>query len=159
MRELIEALAEANAAGDRVFARILAAAKEIEATGQGEDVAAVLWEVAEVIGRCEQARHGQLVQLLAQADRVSARKGVLKPWIVTHLDVSDSKARGIAEAVKRIGTIPELAEPLVNGHEVLLVGGQVFSLLVAIRNPCRWPHGSLLVDIRNPQGVPALWCR
>ena len=41
---------------------------------------------------------------------------MLKPWIATHLDVSDSKARGIAEAARRIGNVPELAEPLSSGR-------------------------------------------
>ena len=29
--------------------------------------------------------------------------------------------------------------------------GQVFSLLVVIRNPCRWPYGSLEADSRSPR--------
>jgi len=56
------------------------------------------------------------VQVLARADGAGTRKGVLKPWIATHLDVSDSKARGIAEAARRIGRVPELAEPLSSGR-------------------------------------------
>jgi hypothetical protein len=76
----------------------------------------VVWEAAEVVGRSEQARHGQLVQVLAQADRIEARRGVLKPWIATHLDVTDSRARGIAESARRIGARPELAESLSCGR-------------------------------------------
>src|ERR1700683_1693697 len=107
LRRELDELVALSAAADRVIARILAEAPEVDVDG-----AAVLWEVAEVIGRCEQARHGQLVQVLARADGAGTRKGVLKPWIATHLDVSDSKARGIAEAARRIGRVPELAEPL-----------------------------------------------
>ena len=111
LRRELDELVALSAAADQVIARILTETPEVDADG-----AAVLWEVAEVIGRCEQARHGQLVQVLARADGAGTRKGVLKPWIATHLDVSDSKARGIAEAARRIGALPELAESLSSGQ-------------------------------------------
>ena len=114
LRSQLAELVELGAAADRVIARILASAREVDAADV--EGVAVLWEVAEVIGRSEQARHGQLVQVLARADGAGVRKGVLKPWIATHLDVSDSKARGIAEAARRIGRVPELAEPLSSGR-------------------------------------------
>jgi hypothetical protein len=114
LREKFAAIVAAQAAADRAVVEFLELARECE-TGDGAE-AAVVFEVAEAIGRCGQGLDGQLVQVLAQADRISARKGVLKPWIATHLDVSDSKARGIAEAARRIGAIPELAEPLSSGR-------------------------------------------
>jgi hypothetical protein len=113
-REQVAKLVALHAEADRVIAGILAGAREMD--GVGEHDIDVMLEAAEVVGRCEQARYGQLVQLLAQADRMSTRKGVLKPWIATHLDVSDSKARGIAEAARRIGAMPELAESLSSGR-------------------------------------------
>ena len=64
-------LVELNAAADGVIARILAAARAADAADT--EGAAALWEVAHAIGLCEQARHGQLVQTLAQADRAGAR--------------------------------------------------------------------------------------
>ena len=114
LREQIAVLVEAEAVANRAIAVILEEARELEA---GDNAGAkVMFETAKMIGQSEQARHGQLVLALAQADRASTRKGVLKPWIATQLDVTDSKARGIAEAVKLIGTIPELAEPLSSGR-------------------------------------------
>src|SRR5580698_8758016 len=114
LREKIAAIIEANAVADRAIAEALELARAIDA-GDRED-AGVVFDAAEAIGRCEQARHGQLVQMLAQADRIDVRKGVLKPWVATHLDVTDSKARGIAQAARRIGALPELTEPLSSGR-------------------------------------------
>jgi plasmid stabilization system protein ParE len=114
LREKLAAIVAAQATADRAVVEFLELARGCEA---GDSAGAgVVFEVAEAIGRCGQGLDGQLVQALAQADRISARKGVLKPWIATHLDVSDSKARGIAEAARRIGAIPELAEPLSSGR-------------------------------------------
>jgi hypothetical protein len=114
LRERLAAIVAAQAVADRAVVEFLELARGCEA-GDGAG-AVVVFEVAEVIGRCGQGLDGQLVQLLAQADRLSVRKGVLKPWIATHLDVSDSKARGIAEAARRIGAVPELAESLSSGR-------------------------------------------
>ncbi len=111
---LRERLAELNAAADRVAVAILDQALKMEA-GDREG-AEELFETAKLFGRSEQARHGLLVRMLAQADRVGARKGVLKPWIATQLDVSDSKARGIAQSVILVGAVPELAESLSSGN-------------------------------------------
>jgi len=68
------------------------------------------------VGLCEQARHGQLIQLLGQAERVKAHRAGVKAWVATHLDVSDGKARGIAQAARRIGMLPELAGALSSGR-------------------------------------------
>jgi hypothetical protein len=114
LRGKLAAIVAAQAAADRAVVEFLELARDCEAGDHTE--AEVVFEVAEAIGRCGQGLDGQLVQTLAQADRISARKGVLKPWIATHLDVSDSKARGIAEAARRIGAIPELAESLSSGR-------------------------------------------
>ncbi len=113
VREQLAVFAELNSAANRAVAIILEEARGFEA-GDGE-ASEVLFEVAKAIGQSEQARHGQLVQVLAQADRTGTRKGVLKPWVATQLDVTDSKARGIAQSVTLVGAVPELAEALSSG--------------------------------------------
>jgi hypothetical protein len=113
LREEVAALVAVNSTADRMVDAILDLAQDLEAGDRAG--AEELFTAAKVIGQCEQARHGQLVRVLAQADRVCARKGVLKPWIATHLDVTDSKARGIAHVVRRVGAVPELAESLSSG--------------------------------------------
>ena len=69
-----------------------------------------------MLGRCEQARHGQLIRLLGQVDRIGARRAGLAPWIATHLDASDGRARAMAQAAKKIGTLPQLAQALSSGR-------------------------------------------
>ena len=113
MDGLLQSLAELDARRDQVIAAALETARELDATDrQG---AAELLEIAEAVGRSEQAAHGQLLQLLAQADRIKAARGGVKAWVATHLDVTDGRARGIAQDARRIGAIPELAETLSSG--------------------------------------------
>ena len=113
LREAIAALQAANAAADKAIAAIDAAALEIDPNDH--EAAALLLEATETVGRSEQARHGQLIRLLAQADRVKANRGGLAPWITTHLDVTPGRSRAIAQSARRIGHVPELAEPLASG--------------------------------------------
>ena len=113
-REQRELLAELDAHRDQIIATILDFARNLDASDR--EAAAELLETAEQIGRREQAAHGQLILLLAQADRVRAAKGGVKAWVATHLDTCDGRARGIAESARRIGAIPELAEPLSSGR-------------------------------------------
>ena len=115
VEELRGALAElvaANAVVEERISEIL----ELARTVDDREGAEVVLEAAQVVGRCEQARHGQLIQLLGQAERVRAHRAGLKAWVASHLDVSDGKARGIAQAARRIGVLPELAEPLSSGR-------------------------------------------
>ena len=102
-----------NAAADEAIASILEVAREVDR--EDRESAQALLIAAEAIGRTEQARHGQLIELLAQADRVKANKGGLAPWIATHLDVTPGRSRAFAQAARRIGHLPELAEPLASG--------------------------------------------
>jgi hypothetical protein len=114
LQEQLAALVTANAVVEERIKGILELARMIDA---GDcDGSGVLLEAAEVVGRCEQARHGQLIQLLGQAERVKAHRAGVKAWVATHLDVSEGKARGIAQAAKRIGGLPELAESLSSGQ-------------------------------------------
>jgi hypothetical protein len=113
LRAELAALVEANAVVERRIEAILDLARAVG--GGDREGAGVVLEAAEVVGRCEQARHGQLIQLLGQAERMAAHRAGLKAWVATHLDVGDGKARGIAQAAKRIGALPELAGPLSSG--------------------------------------------
>ena len=105
------ALAEASAVVEEKIAVVLELARVVE----DREGAGVVLEAAQVVGRCEQARHGQLIQLLGQAERIKGHRAGVKAWVATHLDVSDGKARGIAQAARRIGALPELAGPLSSG--------------------------------------------
>ena len=114
LREKLAVLAEADAVVGRVVGEVLELAREV---GDGDRAGVgVLLEVAEVVGRSEQARHGQLIQLLGQVDRIGAGCAGLACWIATRLDVSDGRARAMAQAAKRIGAVPELAPVLSSGR-------------------------------------------
>src|SRR5882762_924170 len=105
LRERLAVLVEAITVADRAVEAVLDLARALDAGDrQG---AAVLLDAAGVVGRCEQARHGQLIQLLGQVDRIGPRRAGLRTWVASHLDVSDGKAREIAQSAKRIGTVPE----------------------------------------------------
>jgi hypothetical protein len=114
LREQRERLAVLDARRDQVIARILDHARNLDASDRG--AAAELLETAELIGRGEQAAHGRLIMVLAQADRVKAARGGVKAWVAAHLDACDGRARGVAESVRRIGAVPGLAGPLVSGR-------------------------------------------
>jgi Domain of unknown function (DUF222)/HNH endonuclease len=114
LRGVLESLVAANAVVEERIKALLALARAIE-PGDREG-AGVLLEAAQFVGEGEQARHGQLIQLLGQVDRVRAHRAGVKAWVAAHLDVSEGKARGIAQAARRIGALPELAESLSSGR-------------------------------------------
>ena len=91
----------------------LALAQDAEPTEPG--MGAVLLEGAELIGRSGQAHDGELIRMLAQADRFKIGRGGLVPWIATHLNVTQGAARGIAQSAREIGRVPELSEVLSSG--------------------------------------------
>ena len=113
LRQDLTKLQELNTATDKLITTILTTARHTHPDDRHN--AAVLLEAAQTVGRCEQARHGQLIQLLAQADRVRANRGGLAPWIATHLDVTPGRSRAIAQSARRIGHLPALAKPLSSG--------------------------------------------
>jgi hypothetical protein len=119
----LAALVAANAVVEERIAALLELARTVD-VGDREGAGALL-EAAEMVGRCEQARHGQLIQLLGQAERVKAHRAGVKAWVATHLDVSEGRARGIGQAARRIGVLPELAESLSSG----LVGADTVRVL------------------------------
>lgn len=110
----IAAIATLNVDMYREIQAALQLAREVE-HGDDENVQR-LFQIAALLGHEEQARHGQMIQVLAQADRAQAGPEGLAPWITAHLDATDYRARCIVQAVRRIGHIPELAEPLSSGR-------------------------------------------
>jgi hypothetical protein len=114
MAEIAQELAVWEARRAHLIATVLERARDLQPGDRGG--AAGLLEIAQVVGRSEQAAHGQLVLVLGQVDRVKVAPGGVKAWVATHLDVSDGRARGIAQHARRIGAIPELAEPLASGR-------------------------------------------
>jgi Domain of unknown function (DUF222) len=114
LQEELAALVAANAVVEERIAALLDLARMVDAGDR--DGSGVLLEVAGVVGWCEQARHGQLIQLLGQVERVRAHRAGVKAWVATHLDVSEGRARGIAQAARCVGAVPELAESLSSGR-------------------------------------------
>jgi hypothetical protein len=114
LQEQLAALVAANAVVEERLKGILELARTIDADDR--QAAGALLDAAQIVGQCEQARHGQLIQLLGQADRVKAHRAGVKAWAATHLDVSEGKARAIGQAARRIGMLPELAESLSSGR-------------------------------------------
>jgi Domain of unknown function (DUF222) len=99
---------------DQAIEEVLALARSADATDP--ELADALLEAAQELGRNGQARQGQTVQVLAQADRVKTHRGGLTPWIAKHLDCTQGAARGIAQSVREIGHLPQLSEPLSSGR-------------------------------------------
>ena len=123
LRQRLGAYAAHNAAGDREFEQILILARQVQATDR--EAGPVLLDLAAAAGISKQARHGQLIQALAQADRVKAARAGLAPWIATHLDTTPGKARGITECARTIGAMPQLTTDLTSGK----IGGDTVGIL------------------------------
>lgn len=113
VREQITAAAEQLRAAHQAITAALTLVRGTEATER--EIGPVLLEAAELVGRSGQAHEGELVQLLAEAHRFKAGWGGVVPWIVTHLNVTESAARGIARSAREIGHLPELSESLSSG--------------------------------------------
>ena len=111
--EQISAFDAATAAATESISSLLDLARELSLDDR--EAASLLLDAAKAVGVATQAREGQLVQLLAQADRVQANRAGLAPWIATHLDATANKARAIAQSAKRVGAVPELREVLSSG--------------------------------------------
>ena len=110
--DINEKFAEARAlahAANEAIENLLTLTRDTEPTP-------VILEIAQWIGTDGQAREGQLIQFLAQADRMKTTRGGLAPWITTHLDVTPHAARGIAQSAREIGQLPELTETLSSGR-------------------------------------------
>lgn len=109
LKEELAALQAVNEAAGQAAKDLLALASKVDASDSG--AAELLLGPIEEIGRSAQARRGELVLLLAQADRFKAIRGGLAPWISTHLDVTEGAARGIARSAREIATYPSSPKP------------------------------------------------
>src|ERR1700761_6105714 len=107
-------LEQLHAAADAKIEQLLELTEDIDGDDRG--AAMLTLPVAKEIGRSGQVREGALLRALAQADRVKANRAGLGPWINTTLDVTDGRARGIAQSAREIGHLPELAGPLSSGR-------------------------------------------
>ena len=107
-------LIEAHAVADAKIERLL---ELFEGADAADRVSAELMlTTAGEIGHSGQVRDGGLIRVLAQADRVKAKRHGLAPWIAMTLDVTACRARGIAQSAREIGHLPELAEFLTSGR-------------------------------------------
>ena len=86
-----------------------------EAKPKDTQAAETVLEVLHAVGILSQAAHGLMLQLTAQADRLKAARGGIGPWLATHLDCSESRARGLALEARAIGALPQLAQNLAAG--------------------------------------------
>lgn len=111
--EQIAAIQQCHRGAHEAIERVLGLARDTDPRDRG--AALKLLEAAEEIGRTGQARQGQLVQILAEANRVKAHRGGLAPWISAHLDSTEGGARTLAQTAREIGHRPELSEPLSSG--------------------------------------------
>ena len=112
--EGLKALQEFNAGFGAQVKGLLALASQVKEPDG--DAAEALLRAIDEVGRCAQAREGELVLLLAQADRLKSGRGGLGPWVAQHLDVTEGGAQGIAQSAREIGLVPELAGPLASGR-------------------------------------------
>jgi len=64
----------------------------------------------------ERIAHGVKLRLLAEADRRKAARAGIGAWLSAELGYGSSRARGLAEEARRIGTMPELAGRLTAGE-------------------------------------------
>ena len=90
-------------------------AASADAKPRDAQAAEAVLEVLRAVGVLAQAAHGMTLQLTAQADRLKAARGGMGPWLATHLDCSESRARGLALEARSIGALPQLAHDLASG--------------------------------------------
>jgi hypothetical protein len=115
LQQRISAYTAHNAAADREFEHLHALLLDLDP--EDRKSAPLLLDLAEAAGICEQARYGQLIQILAQAERVKATaKGGIIPWVATHLDTTKGRALAMANSAREIGAEPELAQILSSGQ-------------------------------------------
>ena len=115
----VDVRAERIAAGLELIAdavgEILHEARAVGAKGD-ESVAVGVRAGIEELGRVGQALHGHLLVLVAEGDRLGVARGGMGPWLVSVLDVTEGRARGLAEDARRLGGVPELESELCSGR-------------------------------------------
>ena len=70
----------------------------------------------EQLGQVAQALHGHLLVLLAEGDRLGIAAGGIGPWLASRLDVTQGRARALAEDARRLATVPELETEICSGR-------------------------------------------
>ena len=68
------------------------------------------------VGRAAQALHGLLLALVAEGDRLGIARGGIGPWLATVLDVTEGRARGLAQDARLLATVPQIAPELCSGR-------------------------------------------
>ena len=75
-----------------------------------------LLALARAVDRVERTGHGLLLTVLARVDEAKAVKGGVGPWLTAELGYQPGRGRALAQDARRIGSLPELAEPLATGQ-------------------------------------------
>ena len=68
------------------------------------------------VGRAAQTLNGLLLALVAQGDRLGVARGGIGPWLATVLDVTEGRARGLAQDARILATVPQLERELCSGR-------------------------------------------
>jgi HNH endonuclease len=84
--------------------------------GRDEAVAGALRDGIVEVGRAAQALQGLVLALVGEGDRLGIARGGIGPWLATVLDVTEGRARGIAQDARLLGTVPQLERELCSGN-------------------------------------------
>jgi len=93
-----------------------AAAREVSDLLTGESGPVNWLELVRQLDVVERIAHGGKLQALARADGEKSARAGIGAWLTAELGYGNSRARGLAEEARRIGTLPELAEKLTAGQ-------------------------------------------
>ena len=94
---------------------IVQEARAAEPTGNEASAVGVRAGI-EQLGQVAQALHGHLLVLLAEGDRLGVAAGGIGPWLASRLDVTQGRARALAEDARRLATVPELEAEICSGR-------------------------------------------
>ena len=67
------------------------------------------------VGRAAQTLNGLLLALVAQGDRLGVARGGIGPWLATVLDLTEGRARGLAQDARLLATVPQFERELCSG--------------------------------------------
>ena len=68
------------------------------------------------VGRAAQALNGLLLALVAHGDQLGIARGGIGPWLATVLDLTEGRARGLAQDARLLATVPQLERELCSGR-------------------------------------------
>jgi hypothetical protein len=136
---------EAKARIEDALEVIRSAVSQMLAAGAGmQDLAADhagLLVVAQVVDRVERTGHGLLLTVLARIDQAKAVKGGVGPWLTAQLGYQPGRGRVVAQDARRIGSLPELAEPLTTGRllpgDTRVLARAVHAVRATVHDPAR----------------------